>query len=79
MNPLTVRIMRGTPALHDRFLRIDDELWMLGSSLNSFGGRGTMLLRVPDPEPVLNDLEQIWANSQDFAEWLSERRRARSQ
>lgn len=79
MNPLTVRIMRGTPALHDRFLRIDDELWMLGSSLNSFGGRGTMLLRVPDPDPVLNDLEQIWADSQDFGEWLSERRKARPQ
>lgn len=78
MNPLTVHVMLGAPPpLHDRFLLIDDDLWLLGSSLNVFGDRGSMLLRVPDPEPVLEDLRRIWSQAQEFQLWLAERRSTR--
>lgn len=79
LNPVTIRVMRGSPPpLHDRFLMVDDALWMLGSSLNAFGSRGTMLLKVPDPDPVLADLQRMWDHAEAFADWLVTRRAARA-
>jgi len=79
MNPVTIRVMRGSPPpLHDRLLLVDDALWMLGSSLNAFGSRGTMLLKVPDPDPVLLDLRRMWDDAEGFAAWLVTRRAARA-
>lgn len=78
MNPLAVRVMQGaSPPLHDRFLLIDDDLWMLGSSLNSLGDRGSLLVRVPDPAPVLADLRTIWDEAEEFSVWFKRRREAR--
>lgn len=78
MNPLRIRVMRGaTPAIHDRFLLVGDELRLLGSSLNSFGDRGTMILRVPDPQPVLIDIEKVWSEAADFENWLEARKKSR--
>ena len=80
MNPLRVRVMAGgsTPPLHDRFMLVDETLWLLGSSLHSFGSRGTMLLRVPDTKPVLEALEAIWDDSEDFESvWLPRRKSER--
>jgi hypothetical protein len=75
MSPIEVRVMPGEkPLLHDRFLLVDEALWMLGSSLNAFGTRGTMIIRVPDAEPVLADLKGLWADAKNFDEWLSNRR-----
>lgn len=79
MNPLTIRVMPGAPPpLHDRLLLADADLWMLGSSLNAFGSRGTMLLKVPDPDPVLADLQRMWDDAEDFPAWLAKRRAARN-
>ena len=80
MNPVEMRVMRGAvPAIHNRFLHVGSELWMLGSSLNAFGTRGTLMVKVPDPEPVLRDLRTIWDECRDleFFEWLAERHRQR--
>jgi hypothetical protein len=78
MNPVSVRVMSGSPPpLHDRLVTVDDEMWMLGSSLNAFGSRGTMLLRVLDPTPVMIDVQRLWDDAQDFGSWLTERRAAR--
>lgn len=79
MNPVTIRVMRGSPPpLHDRLLLADDALWMLGSSLNAFGSRGTMLLKVPDPDPVLVDVQRMWDDAEEFADWLVTRRATRA-
>ena len=76
-NATEVRAMPGTsPPVHDRFILVGDALWMLGSSLNHFGERGTLMVRVPDPVPVLADLEAIWADSAPFADWLRAHRKA---
>jgi hypothetical protein len=78
MNPVDVRVMKGaSPAIHDRFLLVDDRLWMLGSSLNAYGSRGTLLVQVPDPEPVLADIRKEWDSSDDFSAWMVERRKNR--
>jgi hypothetical protein len=61
LNRTTVRVMMGaSPAVHDRFLVADETIWLLGSSLNSFGTRGTMLVQLPLPLAVLPNLEQVW-------------------
>jgi len=87
MNTFDVRVMRGhRPAIHDRFLAIDLRLaepdkptppsmciWLLGSSLNEFGSRGTMMLRLPDPAAVRDDLVNAWKESEKFEVWLQSR------
>lgn len=74
-NPIEVRVMRGkNPPVHDRFLCVGDATWMLGASLNHFGDRGTLMVLVPDPDPVRNDLEEIWRESPSLSTWLTESR-----
>lgn len=79
VNPIEIRVMRGKdPPVHDRFLCVGDAMWMLGASLNHFGDRGTLMVLVPNPEPVRTDLDAIWGESPSLSTWLTERR-ARAQ
>lgn len=79
MNPLEVRVMLGDkPAIHDRFITTEKQTWMLGASINNFGERGTLMLVVPDPEPVREDLLRVWSESPTFSAWLTARRTAAS-
>lgn len=55
-----VRVLTGSPAVHDRFLVVDADVWFSGNSLNTIGERAGMLVRVPDPEPVIERLEAFW-------------------
>jgi hypothetical protein len=74
MNPFEVRVMTGSrPDIHDRFLLLDDKLWLLGSSLNEFGARGTMLVSVPDPEPVVREVLAVWDVAPLFDDWYQRR------
>jgi hypothetical protein len=75
-NPFEVRVMRGT-AVHDRFLVVDQRIWLIGSSLNEFGSRGTMMVALPDPNAVRNELLKAWDESTPLAKWLEQRRAAR--
>lgn len=77
VSPIEIRVMPGKQApIYDRFLALGDAMWMLGASLNHFGDRGTLMVRVPDPEPVRADLEEIWNASPGLAAWLAPRRSA---
>jgi hypothetical protein len=72
LNPTTVRVMIGAhPAIHDRFLVADERVWLLGSSLNMFGTRGTMLVELPLPLAVLPNLEEVWHESLSLDEAIS--------
>jgi hypothetical protein len=62
LNPTTLRLMRGKPAIHDRFILADGRAWLLGSSLNEFGSRGTMLVALPAPGEVSAEIESVWKN-----------------
>ena len=46
--------------LHDRFLRVDNRLYALGNSLNSLSLKGGLFMRVPDPAPIFDKLDEIW-------------------
>ena len=77
MNPFEIKVMTGDrPGVHDRFLVVDDRIWLLGSSLNEFGSRGTMMVSLPDPAPVREQLANAWNDAVDLETWVSRRRRA---
>lgn len=73
-NPIAVHVMPGKGDVHDRFLVIDDKVYSLGSSLNEFAQRGTMLIELERAAPVVVGLEKAWERAQPFADWLVARR-----
>lgn len=75
---LACRVLSGRDAspVHDRFLLLDDRVFILGASLNEFGARMTTLSRVPNPRPVIAALEERWNDPQhsvSLADWLGGR------
>jgi len=72
LGAIEVRVM-GREVLHDRFLRVDDRLYMLGNSLNGLGQRGGLMMRVPDPTPVFRELDVIWSRAEPLADYASRR------
>lgn len=70
---LQVRVMGGDSSpIHDRFLLIDEEIWLLGSSLNEFGDRGTATVRLPYAPETLRDLEFEWDHARDLDEFVAD-------
>lgn len=48
-----VKVMGGKRAdIHDRFLIIDDAVWLSGNSLHTIGDRAGMMIQIPAPEEV---------------------------
>ena len=67
MKSVTALVLPGRyPQLHDRFLVIDDEVLFLGNSLNSLGTRASMILAVPDGEPVIQKLRGMASSAMTF-------------
>jgi hypothetical protein len=67
---IRVRVMRnkdGGPILHDRFLAVDGAVWFSGNSLNAIGQRESIIIKLPDPRPVIERLNVIFeSESEDF-------------
>ncbi len=61
-----IKILRGgkNPPIHDRFLIIDNDVWLSGNSLNAIGARASMMLRLPDPVSVRARLERFFDEAQ---------------
>jgi hypothetical protein len=75
MNTIEIRVMTGDrAAIHDRFFLIDGGIWLLGSSLNEFGSRGTMMVALPDPDPIRKHLIAAWNNATPLRSWVESRR-----
>ena len=43
--------------LHDRFLVIDDTVWFLGNSLNTLGDKASLIVKLPNPDEIIDQLE----------------------
>ena len=73
---ITCRVLSGRNGapVHDRFLMLDNDVFLLGSSLNELGRRATTLFRVPDPDYLRAELEKWWDarsnQSRPLNEWL---------
>jgi hypothetical protein len=74
LNPIEVRVMAGEPpSVHDQFLLVDGRIWLLGSPLRDFGARGTMMVALPDPDPVRERLFQAWNEATELSRWVGGR------
>ena len=69
-----VHVLLGNPPpLHDRFLVIDNIVWFSGNSLGTIGKRAGLIVRVPDPEPIIEQLNYLWKEATSLDDWLKER------
>jgi hypothetical protein len=66
------------PPLHDRFLVVDGAVWFLGNSLNALGDRASLILQVPDSEPIAKRLLEMKAQALSFEDYAERRRKAAS-
>jgi len=74
----TAFVMMGdAPAVHDRFLVIDDAVWFSGNSLHTLGGRAGMIVRLAYPRPILDALDNIIRGDRvaPLEEWVASDRR----
>ena len=58
-------------SLHDRFLVVDEDVWLIGNSLNSLGEKASMVVRLPNPEEVIEQLQVLSANALDLDIYIS--------
>ena len=69
-----VRVLSDSPvSLHDRFLVVDDNVWLSGNSLNTIGQRAGMVVRLFDPEPVIARLDCLWKGAKPLDAWIKNR------
>ena len=72
--PPEVRVLSGDPPpLHDRFLVVDDDVLLSGNSLHTLGERAGVVVRLPDPDPVIAQLDRLWKGSISLDAWLKNR------
>lgn len=57
---ISVIVLTGDqPPIHDRFLVIDNAVWFVGNSLHTLGERAGMMIKLPYPQPVIENLNDI--------------------
>ena len=62
------------PAFHDRFIIVDDNVWLSGNSLADIGKRASILVKLQNPKEILNIHEQIVQDEKKclpLGEWLN--------
>ena len=55
--------------LHDRFLVIDDTVWFLGNSLNTLGDKASLIVKLPNPDEIIEQLEGMLKKAISFVEY----------
>jgi hypothetical protein len=65
-NEVFVKVLSGSPKLHDRFLVVDNMVWFIGGSLNNLGVRASMIIKLPNPNPVLVELDKMCDEAEDW-------------
>lgn len=55
--------------LHDRFLVIDDAVWFLGNSLNTLGEKASLIVKLPNPDEVIGQLEDMLKQAMPFDDY----------
>lgn len=71
----TIRVLKGTPAVHDRFLVVDDAVWFSGNSLHTIGERAGMVVKLRNSADIIANLDEIFKSDRiaDWQEWLANR------
>ena len=55
--------------LHDRFMVIDDSVWFLGNSLNTLGDKASLIVKLPNPDEVIKQLEGMLNQAISFGDY----------
>jgi hypothetical protein len=55
--------------LHDRFLVVDDAVWFLGNSLNTLGEKASLIVKIPNPDEVIDQIEGMLKQSMSFGNY----------
>lgn len=58
--------------LHDRFMVVDNEVWFVGNSLNSLGVKASMIVRLPNPDEVIDRLKVLQLDAPSLANYIDE-------
>ena len=56
-------LLGGKSPLHDRYIIVDDEAYLLGSSLNEFGSRATTIIKIPAPKKMIEQAHSWWGDN----------------
>ncbi len=87
---IAIKVMPGQKSpVHDRFLIVDGTVWVLGASLNEFGSRGSLLMKLPaSPERSGSGTREFsvstsvfdvhWASSEGITDWVTQRAASRA-
>ncbi|MGB1109677.1 MAG: VPA1262 family N-terminal domain-containing protein [Gammaproteobacteria bacterium] len=59
-------------ALHDRFLVIDQQVWMAGSSFDSIGDSAGMFVQLREPEPIIERLAALFESGKPLETWIKD-------
>lgn len=82
---IEIKVMPGQKSpVHDRFLIVDGTVWVLGASLNEFGSRGSLLMKLPaSPDHGISGSQAFsvsasvfdthWGTSDSMHEWVTRR------
>jgi|GEM_PF-5559263 len=83
---IQVKVMTGSNMIHDRFLIIDDQVWLSGNSLNKIGARASMLIRLPNPRELLDYLDELETDTSErrkhikpLEEWIENKVRLKNE
>lgn len=68
---ITAKVLKGEkPILHDRFLIVDNNVWFMGNSLSDIGQRASMILKVPYPKAVIEQILLIQKQAVELDEFI---------
>ena len=64
-------VMTGDPAIHDRFLLVDDDAWFCGGSFNEVGNRLSCIIKIPDSRLIKEQIDDILSSDRvkEFDIW----------
>jgi len=61
------------PILHDRFMVIDDTVWFLGNSLNALGVKTSLIVKLPNPDEVIEKLKSMLKQAISFEDYKKQK------
>ena len=83
LKEISVKVMGGKAIFHDRFIIIDNkEVWFSGNSFNSIGKRVGAIIKLPNPNEMLEKLSQMRNEKNALIPldvWLANRKRSKVQ
>ena len=70
-----IQVLTGDPAVHDRFLVVDDSVWFSGNSLHTIGDRAGMVVKLRNSADIIRNLTEILDGDRTvtWQDWMTSR------